>query len=243
MSTGAVFGLDCCYDDCRHDSVRGYRLRLKVRPARQCRICKRDGQPIPSLDAVDLAELLTMSDIDLGTPAGRDAVLDWYRCSWHCVEPWRHRFQSERNDLLFRAIQLVSAKEQMVSLGVSDPDLGSFVVEGHASLPPFTDARLLILTEEPLPKTAVYFRWQPMANEVLTPDKVYQCNFAPDMPAHERVQAMARQLSDAEFVELTQANDAGMLRAWSAIRCQHCHRPLPLRAFNTSTLRECEYGD
>ena len=116
----------------------------------------------------------------------------------------------------------------------------------HATLPEGFDARLLVMQETPLPRIALYFRWQPMAGDMLTPEKVFQCVFLPDASMAERTRAPERRLTEEEFLYVRRMRVDGEIPTVtreSLIACQHCHRPLPLRAFNTLTLRECFKGE
>lgn len=230
-----LYGVDCSYTDCRHDSVTSYRLRLMVRRNKLCMICAREGQPQPErVNAKGMVQA------------------DWYRCPVCCVGnrpvEWRIGWENEMPDRIFRPNQLESALSQMVTLGAKDdvqPDTGR-VVTDHPTLPPGYEARLMILRKEPMPKTAIYFRWNPERGEMLTPDKVFQFNFTPDMPAEERcTKAMARNLTEEECRVIVQAcgTDGRMRESFSVIRCQHCHRPLPLSAFSRQGLREVLRGD
>lgn len=227
---GQLFGLDCSNPQCVHDSGRGYRLSLRVRRATECWHCFGHGTPVSPERWVALGERET-------TYPG-----DAYECS-RCSQVWRHTWQLERGDLMFRAIDLPFAFGQMEKLGIVDPKLGVFVVENHPSLPIGFDARMAILREEPLPRTCLYFEWRPDAGEQLTPDKVFQCIFRPDMTAAERATAPRIGLDPTLFKQLMRVPKAEGFVGESLIQCQHCGQRLPLRTFNTLTLRECAQGD
>ena len=100
--------------------------------------------------------------------------------------------------------------------------------------------------EVPLPRIALYFRWQPEAGETLTPEKVFQCLFMPGSTMAERRYAAERRLSPDEFCTIVRRQDpsfARNARFGSTIKCHHCHQPLPLSAFTTMTLRPVEKGE
>ena len=168
-------------------------------------------------------------------------------------EDWakmREHFVMERTPTTYRSHQLDSAYAQMNLLGVDKPALGGYVVERHSSLPPGYDARMLLLQKMALPRTALYFRWQPLTDELLTPEKVFQCIFLPGSTASERRVAPERRMSEDEFNWLVRHQDrpasapggVTMTRT-TIIKCQHCHKPLPLRALNMTALREVEKGE
>ena len=156
----------------------------------------------------------------------------------------RGEFVGERNPTIYRESQLDAAYAQMDLLG-GDPRLGAQMVTKHHSLPPGCDARLILLLKVPMPRIAMYFRWCPEVGEMLTPDKVFQCVFAPGSTQAERAAAAERQVTPEEFANITRKFDPnfGLVTRESLIRCQHCHEPLPLRAFNILTLRQVEKGE
>lgn len=228
---GLLFGLDCAHPDCVHDTARGYRLVLRVRRNVECWHCFRQGTPMP------LERWVALGQREMTFPG------DVFECP-HCSQVWRNCWQMERPDLVFGKNNLVFALGQMADLGVKEPMVGVSIVEKHPSLPVGFDARLLHLREEPLPRTCLYFDWRPAAGEQLTPEKVFQCLFTPYMTAAERATAPRMSLPPDLFTQLMQVPREGEgFIGVSLICCQHCARPLPLRTFNTLTLRECAQGD
>lgn len=200
--------------------------------------------------------------LDCPSPACVHATAIGYRL-WFRVRPserpaettdeeWarmREHFVMERPPTTYRAHQLDAALAQMDLLGVDRPAVGGHVVERHHSLPPGFDARMLLLQKMAMPRTALYFRWRPENGDLLTPEKVFQCIFLPGSTAAERRMAPERRMSEDEFNWLTRHQDwlpgapsISMTRT-TIIRCQHCHKPLPLRALNTTALREVEKGE
>lgn len=153
--------------------------------------------------------------------------------------------------MVFRAKQLDSALGQMEVLGVSNPKLGAHVVFNHHSLPPGFDQRLLMLTEEALRKFALYLRWRPERGEILRPDMCLQGMFGPGATAEQRRTAQVRPFLPDEFTELlqgfrpTKSGGRTVIESFSRskIKCQHCQHALPLRAFNTQSLHEANWGD
>jgi hypothetical protein len=174
---------------------------------------------------------------------------DWYRCA-QCGSQWQAVFVSERNDLVFRTDELISAQSQMRLLGADSEVRPNTVrlIEDHYSVPPGYDARMILLREEPLPRTALYFRWDPRGGQKLSPDLVFQCKFGPEATAAERKAAPEAKLSPEQFEYLTRKNFHeqavdGHVISFTGISCQHCLTPIPLRALNTLTLRRVEKGD
>lgn len=235
-----LYAVDCVSRNCFHDSIRGYRLNFRVRRGRSCLVCKRAGQTLP----------------DVKDPFGRVHTnrLQCTTCedSQHRPLRWRRDWQQERRDMMFRNGELIVAQSQMSLLGCKrdiHPNT-RHMIEEHDSLPFGFDARLLTLTEEPMPRCAVYFRWRPDAGQMLTPDLVFQCNFSEDASAEQRRTAPERRLSVEQFMEITQYCvkatgdlESEMVETYTSILCQHCNRPLPAKAFSTQSLRAVEKGD
>lgn len=235
-----LFGLDCILPNCFHDTARGYRLRFRVRRNKRCIVCNGEGSSLP----------------DVKDPTGK--VYRNRLCCPRCVDArkrplaWRNDFQMERRDMMFRVTELIVAQSQMKMLGCQrelEPNT-QHLIEDHHTLPKGYDARLMTLTEEPMPRCAVYFRWNPEAGEKLTPDLVFQGRFPPNATAVERKQAPEVELSVNQFLELTQycTHSTGDLNtelvdSYTSLLCQHCARPLPARTFSSQSLRQVEYGD
>lgn len=178
---------------------------------------------------------------------------------------WQRSFTRERKDMMFQRGELLVAQSQMRLLGCKQevqPNT-AHLIEEHNTLPRGYDARMLILTEEPMPRIGVYFRCQVEAGQILTPDLVFQCDFAPGATAAERRSAPEVRLALEQMRQLTQYcgalseekvfEDDGVtvaskeivpqLSSFTTILCQHCHRPMPLKSFSTYSLRACEKGD
>ena len=216
-----LWGLDCPNPACVHDTMRGYRLFFRVKPI---------GAPPGVEPAVWQHHLDT-----LATSA------DWQRSGGSGQKP--AGFISERPPVVFRGDQLPSAYAQIEALG-GRRILGAQIVEKHHSLPPGFDARLLCLLPTPLPRIALYFRWRPDLGERLLPDRVFQCLFPPNATAADRRTAPERQLTEEEFTTVVRRpTETGPIAPQSLIKCQHCHQPIPLKAFTMHTLREVEKGD
>lgn len=225
-----LWGLDCTYADCRHDSVKGYRLSLAVHRSRTCLVCGQEREILPPQPQPEPFDK---------NPPDEKVV----RCV-PCGLVWRTDYERERNDMVFRRHELDFALSQMVQLGVPNPEVNAgFIAENHKSLPPGYDARFMFLREEALPKICMYFRWRPGSGEMLTPDRVFQCEFPPEAGAKERWSAKAVTLDEDQFHHIFRRADRGYIESMSMLSCQHCHRPLPLRAFSTLTLRPCAIGD
>ena len=222
-----MFGVDCLNPECNHDALKGYRLRMQIYRTRQCLTCGNTGE-----------HMMPQQD-----PATQEYQYDWYECK-KCAKRWRRKWTTERNDLMFKPEGLDSAYAQMNRLGVDTPKVGAYLVEkDHPSLPYGFDQRLVLLTEEALPRIALYFRWRPDAGEILTPDKVFQCAFRAGSTMGERRTACEIRLSPEQFQQLVRRNENGHILSLSTIQCQHCAQPIPIRGFNTLTLRECEKGE
>lgn len=224
----ALWGIDCLNPLCKHDTLRGYRLRLTVLRGRLCMICGREAEQLPPVEMP-------------GGPPDTKVM----RCKG-CDLRWRNDYVRERNDMVFRETEIDAALSQMAVLGAKDatPEQGiAWLVENHRSLPPGFQARMLVLLEEPLPRIAMYFRWHPESGEMLTPDKVFQCEFPPGARARDRRTAPARTLSGEQFNTIFRHEDQGYVTSMSMLTCQHCKEPLPLRTFSTLTLRACDLGD
>lgn len=219
----ALYGLDC--QTCKHDTVKGYRLRFGRHRNTICRYCFREGERVP--DGMSLT----------GAP-----LTDRYRCL-PCRAEWAAMWQPERNDFVFKASQLDNALAQMNMLGVENPGLGYHLVLKHPTIQVGFDQRRLLLTEEPLPRIAVYFRWEPLVGEVLTPANMFQMIFTAGSSAAERRCAPQRMLSDEECRSLLDRRGGVVSTEFSLLKCQHCMAPIPLRALSTITLREVCVGD
>lgn len=153
---------------------------------------------------------------------------------------------AEDLDRVFRAEELESALADMRDRGVVDPKVGTahWVNDTMAPLPPGADARIVVLQPERRRRMAIYFRWSPEAGDTLTADKVFQIIVAPGSTAAERRSAPERRMPEEEFRHVFRRGAAGgLITRITDIRCQHCHRVLPLRAFNTLGTRNCDKGD
>lgn len=221
-----LFGLTCLNPDCKHDALRGYRLRMQIFRTRQCMQCSNAGTHM----------------MPVQNTATLEYEYDWYECKL-CKVRWRRKWNTERRDFIFKPEGLDSAYAQMNRLGWDSPKCGAHLVENHDSLPFGFDKRLILFTEEALPRMALYFRWRPEAGEVLTPDKAFTCAFREGSTMAERKTAYEIRLSPEQFNQLLRKDDGGHIVSLSTIQCQHCMQPIPLRAFNTSTLRDCEKGE
>ncbi len=225
----ALYGLDCTYPDCNHDSVKGYRLRFAIFRSQDCFRCSHGGEPMPPQESLK---------------SGIEA--DWYECK-QCNAEWRSAWKIERNDYVFYPQQLAAAYAQMNILGAQEPGLGVHYVENHPTIPHGFTKRRIMLTQEALPKLAMYFRWRPETGEQLTPNNVFQAMFPPNASAAERRNAAARPLTPDEFGTLMQiqqtADGPRSVGSMTLLTCQHCQRPIPPKALSTLTLRECEFGD
>ena len=226
----ALFGLDCPNPECRHKTALSYRLRMLVRRGVTCLICWHAGAKHPPV-------------FNGGT---NEYEHDWVRCE-RCSRNWQTKWENERNDLVFKPAFKESAFAQMALLGVEEPNIGQHLVEKHRTLPPGHDGRLVILTEEALPKTAVYFRWRPDLGEMLSPDKIFQCVFGVDATPAERRYAPEIRLTEDQCRALIRHNSAKeatfAVETFTTIRCQHCYKPLPAAALSTASLRETEKGE
>lgn len=214
-----LWGIDCTHQDptknpCVHDTVKGYRLHFRVRY---------DERP---------------SDLEWQQIRGPGAILT--DAEWQKI---RGNFVRERNPVVFRSQQLDSAYGQMECLG-GVPKLGSQEIHKHESLPPRAAARMLVLLETPLPKIALYFRGKPEAGDMLNDDNVFQCIFLPGANMAERRNAPERRLTTEELALIRRRVDVdNLFTRDSLLKCQHCHRELPMRTFSTITLRECFRGE
>lgn len=226
----AIWGIDCLNPACVHESVRGYRLRILVRRSKLCWSCQSEGRHVTQDDWRKM-----------GKP-GHQYRTNWLMCPKDAHQ-WQHKLQPERNDMILRAHQRDFGLNQMAALGVKDPDLGNYAVQRHPSLPVGYDLRLLMFSQEALPRIAIYFRWRPDSGEVLTPEKIFQMAFQPGMTAAERKQAPMITLTPEQCDRIIQRNDGGLIEKTVPIRCQHCHEFLPARTLSTLTLREVELGD
>ena len=235
-----LWGIDCVGKNCFHDTSKGYRLRFKIRRDIMCPLCRKEG--------LKLAEV---RDPWGHVHKGRRACATCKDGRGNQVQ-WRNDWVTERRDLMFRTGELLVAQSQMKLLGCTkelEPNK-AHLIEQHDSLPMGFDARMLILTEEPMPRCAVYFRWNPEAGQMLTPDCVFQCKFPPNATAAERRGAPEVKLSVDQFREITQLclNSTGDLQTevvetYTSLKCQHCGQPISARAFSTQSLREVSPGE
>ena len=235
-----LYGIDCTAPNCFHDTSKGYRLRFKTRRDRYCVLCKREGLKLE--DAKDPLGKVHRNRLQCAT------------CRETNGQPlrWNTNWINERRDMMFRNTELLVAQAQMKMLGCEREVLPNTAhqIEEHHTLRKGYDARLLILTEEPMPKCAVYFRWNPTAGEVLTPELVFQMQFSPTMTAAERRNAPGLSLTEGQFMEVRQycTYETGDtltqgVETYTSLRCQHCHHPISARAFSTQSLREVLLGD
>src|ERR1035437_7697388 len=146
----ALYGLDCTYPDCNHDSVKGYRLRFAIYRSEDCMQCSHGGTKMSPQQTLK-----------------GDVEDDWYECP-RCDCEWRSAWKVERNDYVFYPKQLAAAYSQMSILGAAEPGLGVHYIEGHKTVPKGFTKRRLMLTQEALPKLAMYFRWRPESGEMLS---------------------------------------------------------------------------
>lgn len=222
-----LWGLDCLSPTCRHDTTEAYRLRRQLHRGTICLFCGNGGKRVSKINLIT------------GKPD-----IEWYVCE-RCTYEWRAGWDTERNDQIFRTFQKEAALDMMGRLGVDTPEVGKpKVVEKHPSLPPGYDARLIWLTLEKMPKSALYFRRR-MGAEPLDPtfDCVFQCDFAPGSTMSERRAAPQRALEPDQFKYLISRNDGGMIHTYAPIRCQHCGAEMPLKGFSTLGLREVDLGE
>lgn len=226
----SFFGLDCSNTDCKHDQRSGYRLHSKIKRNKDCTGCGRGGTAVKLYNPV----------------SGEEETV--YKCN-RCSQEWVTDWETERRDLVFRENELQSCLSQAYTLGWENP------VAGHAceieqrgdrrhAIPFGYDTRFVGIVIEALPRTAVYFRWEPTAGQILTPDLIFQCVFRSDDNAHTRATAVEFQLTEAQLNTLFRRYAADLPGSLiTSIPCQHCGKPLDLKAFNTLTLREVEKGD
>lgn len=253
-----LFGLDCSNENCFHDTLRGYRLRFQIRRDGKCSICRKEGIELPDLVAPDkrvVTHRMQCSSCESPRPAGQPPR----------PLTWQKSFTRERKDMMFQRTELLVAQSQMRLLGCKQ-EVGpntAHLIEDHHTLPRCYDARMIILTEEPMPRVGLYFRCQVQAGQVLTPDLVFQCDFSEGSTAAERRTAPERMLTFDQMRELTQQcvgvseektyQDDGVtvahtdivpqMQSFTSVRCQHCHRPMPLKSFSTYSIRAVEKGD
>ena len=229
-----LFGIDCTAKNCFHDTSRGYRLRFNIRRDIFCPMCRKEGLKLA----------------DIRDPMGN--VHKGRRACASCRKQWRNDWVSERRDLMVRNHELLVAQSQMKLLGCKKELLPNtaHLIEEHDSLPMGFDARMLILTEEPMPRCAVYFRWNPEAGQMLTPDLIFQANFPPNATAAERRCSPEVRLTEEQCREIVQycTKSTGnleteMVETYTSIACQHCRKPLPAKTFSLQTLRSVDFGD
>ena len=169
-------------------------------------------------------------------------------------EQWERRrtWERERSPVTFRTTEFKSALDQLAALGVPEPQTGEFVLDHTQTpaLPPGYDKRRVRLSSILLPRTALYFRWEPSTGQVLTPDLIFQCNFKPDATPHERATAYEIPISPEAYTTVIRRNETWselpgvrQLATSTLLKCQHCHRALPLKALSTTSLRRVEKGD
>ena len=227
---GTLYGLDCTYPDCVHDTVRGYRMFFRLRVAART----------PLFD-----EALFGANHVRAPESDKQALFERLRGSFVNERP-AVVFRPEQRAAMLEQVDLLGGDAEAARKGLTGQRASAQLVRRHATLPEGFDARLLVMQETPLPRIALYFRWQPMAGDMLTPEKVFQCVFLPDASMAERTRAPERRLTEEEFLYVRRMRVDGEIPTVtreSLISCQHCHRPLPLRAFNTLTLRECFKGE
>jgi hypothetical protein len=154
--------------------------------------------------------------------------------------------------MVFRPGDFVSAVSELHYRGVTkDAEVNTVhLLEGSAAkrLPLGYDARRVFLLQMPLPRTAVYFRWNPQAGQVLTPDLVFQCDFSGRETAADRKLATETALTKDQVKYYLRHNmhpkePDGHIVTYSLIKCQHCRQLLPLKALSLSLLREVDKGD
>lgn len=229
-----IYGLDCPH--CTHDTVTSFRLRMQLCRNNLCTWCGSAGTPIEMVN-------LWTDQIER----------NWYDCP-RCHDQWQATWAKERNDLVFRASQLDSALAQMYALGWDNPEPGKVHAvdakdDTRHTIPHGYAARLMELREQAMPRTALYFRWNPMAerpeDRILTPEKIFQCVFHPDDSQAQRRVATEMPVSkeDCELIIQADPKDRSFRGFDSSIKCHHCGKALPLRALSTTALREVEKGD
>lgn len=156
--------------------------------------------------------------------------------------------------MLFPAYQRESAIAQMRALGVPRPGVGyqwinaADLAARGVGIDAIYDGRLVRCFQENLRRIALYFRWRPELGEILTPDRIFQGVFRSGASADERRCAPYVTIpEDRARTIISVAAQVGNVidrtEGWSQIFCQHCWQRLPLKAFSTQQLRECEFGE
>jgi len=235
-----LLGLDCANLGCFHKSVQGYRLKFELYRTGVCAACGLEGKRVD-------------------TPDGEQMTCPKH-ATWWTPDQW----QAERSDMIFRTHEFLSMLAQLSACGVPGDrieDLEKAIPEGkvgnavitvedpevtYGGRSPAFPLRRIFLNRQQLPRTALYFRWNPEANEVLTPDKVFQCYFPAGATPSERHSAAEIPLSGEMFSVISRRGSAEGDEYYdqvSSLKCQHCQEPLPLKAFNTKALRVVDKGD
>lgn len=234
MPTG-LWGLDCTNENCVHDTVRAYRLQFFIRRNKLCVQCQREGVTF----FPDLNPAASLKEDGKG----------WLQCV-PCRRQWRTTFSKERPDLTFRLHQYESAQAQIANMGVDGAITARskpYIIEDPRWLPFGHDARMLMFNEEPMRRSALYFRERPTAGDAIEWESVLQCRFAPGSTASQRRVAAEHLLPKETLSIILQRGIGGSggvgIESSTLIRCHHCREPLPLKALSTLTLREIEKGD
>lgn len=250
----AYFGLDCTYQDCVHDSVRAFRLRFQAHRNQTCQICNRPGQPLTERMRRELGINMSLGVSDIGQEMQDGVWSGWFVCL-RCFSTWKSEMMRERNDMIFKLDHFRFAVGQYEALGAKwegpkdDPytaqeQLATITPQESRSIPPWYDYRVVIFNKGKMPRVALYFDWRPTLGEILTSEKVFQLDFTPGADAATRRSAGKRSLTKSQFEEVIgYVHSDQFVERVTTILCQHCGRNLPLKVFNTRTLRECELGD
>lgn len=222
-----LYGLACSNPACIHDSTPAYRMRMQLKRNDLCLNCGERGTQHAEFNAFTMRH-----------------ETGWRVCR-RCNQKWAEGFQNERRDLIFRVNQRDSALSYMASLGVKEPKEGNHVIEApHPMIPVGFSARLIMFHAKKMPRTAIYFPMRPGQNEELTPDKAFQCVFAPGSTAAERRTAPQFPVPEEQLkASLNVADASGLVQSYSDIKCQHCMQRIPLRDYNLTSLMEVELGD
>lgn len=225
-----VYALDCSSPLCKHDHRNGFRLHAKIKRNKDCKTCGRGGTIMKAYNPI------THQDEET------------YVCT-RCHEEWVTDWETERHDLVFRENELESCKSQAYAMGWENPVEGQACVieqkgDRRRAIPFGYDERFIGIVIEALPRSAIYFRWQPLKGEILQPENIFQCVFKPDDTAHDRAVAHEFQLTESQLNTLFRRYDARLPGSLvTTIQCQHCGKALDVKAFNTLHLREVEKGD
>lgn len=212
-----LFALDCSYSDCIHPQAQAYRMRRWVKK---------------TADRMHVEQEARRTEGNVEVVLGIDQLAT---AAAYALVP-------EDRDRIYRAEQLESAFAECEALG-GRPKLGTWYVTDATVLPMGTVGRLIELVAVPMPKAAVYFRFNPAGGEQLSPDKMFQILVMPGMTAAERRMAPERTMSPEEFGIVFRGRTPMGITRISNIKCQHCHRSLPISAFTTQGLREVDKGD